>query len=186
MCAIEHCAARGQAAGPNGTRLTEMTRGDWWELARNLGYLISTGEYEPGEVRIVEIDKGGNRGTRPIRIQDQEDRVVERALLQIIRPLLDPQYLETNNGYRPGRSREHALATAEYFARQYDCWCWISEDLRDAFEHVPHARLMQVLSRMIPANDLCEFIGRLTRPSGGRGIRQGGPLSPALLNVFLH
>ena len=186
MCAIEHCVKKGKAAGPNGTRLTELTRREWWELARHLSPLISSGEYTPGEVRVVEIDKGGNRGTRPIRIQDQEDKVVERAVLQIIRPILDPQYRETNNGFRPGRGRERALATAEHFARQQGRWCWMSEDLRDAFEHVPHARLRQVLNRMIPANDLCDFIARLTRQPGGRGIRQGGPLSPELLNVYLH
>ena len=186
MCAIEHCAARGQAVGPRGLRLSGLTCIDQWELARHLGELISTGTYTPGEGRVIEIPKGGDRGTRLIRVQDQEDRVVERGILQTIRPLLEPQYLDSSYGYRPKRGREQALAAAECLAQRNDRWCWISEDLRDAFEHVPHARLIQVVRRMLPADDLCEFIARLTRQTGGRGIRQGGPLSPELLNVYLH
>lgn len=186
MCAIEHCAQAGQATGPSGLRLAELADPERWDLARHLGKLIRTGEYTPGRCRSIAISKGANRGTRTISIQDQEDRVVERSVLQIIRPILEAQYLDNSFGYRPQRGREQALAYAEAQARIRDRWCWITEDLRDAFDHVPQARLIQILQSMIPAPDLCEFVARLTKQGNGRGIRQGGPLSPELLNVYLH
>ena len=185
--AIEHCASRGQAAGPNGLKPSDLDSRSRWELARALGELISEGQYRPSEPRIVWIDKGRGRGQRPIRIQDFEDRCVERAVLQVINPILEAQFGDHSMGFRnPGYSREFALATAEHWALTHNQWSWISEDLRDAFEHVPTGRLSQALRRMIPSKEICDFIRRIAFNTSGRGLRQGGPLSPALLNVYLH
>jgi|GEM_PF-103072 len=185
--AIDHCASRGQAAGPNGLTPSELSDHTRWALARALGEMIREGSFQPGNPRTVWIDKGGNRGQRPIRIQNFEDRCVERSILQIIRPFTQAQFLNHSMGFRnPGCSRERALATVEHWAEGHDQWSWISEDLRDAFEHIPTGRLSQILQRMIPNADLCNLIGRIAFTRSGRGIRQGGPLSPELLNVFLH
>lgn len=185
--AIEHCASRGQAAGPDGLHPADLDQHARWQLAKQLSPLIRAGEYRPSKPRTTYVDKGGNRGQRPIHIQDFDDRSVERAVLQVIRPLLEPQFLDCSLGFRfPGLSREEPLAQAERMAMKNDRWTWISQDLKDAFENVPHQRLIQVLRKMIPANPICHFIERITAKDGNRGIRQGGPLSPVMLNVYLH
>lgn len=185
--AIEHCASRGQAAGPNGLRPVALNARSRWNLARNLGELIESGEYRPSEPRTTWIDKGRGRGQRPIRIQNFEDRCTERAVLQIIRPYTESQYLDHSMGFRsPGCSRERALAKAEHWAQTHDQWVWICEDLRDAFEHIPTSRLAQILRKMIPNEDLCSFIEQIAFTRNKRGVRQGGPLSPELLNIYLH
>ncbi|MFO1007558.1 MAG: RNase H family protein [Planctomycetaceae bacterium] len=185
--AIEHCASRGQAAGPNGLKPNDLDNRSQWELARALGELISEGQYRPSEPRTVWIDKGRDRDQRPIRIQNFEDRCVERAVLQVINPILEAQFGDHSMGFRnPGYSRDFALATAEHWALTHNQWSWISEDLRDAFENVPTGRLSQALRRMIPSDEICDFISRIAFNTSGRGLRQGGPLSPALLNVYLH
>lgn len=187
MLAIEHCASRGRAAGPNGLRPADLDDQARWNLARELSTAIRDGSYTPSQPRTLWIDKGAGRGQRPIQIQNFEDRVTERAVLQVIRPLTEPQYLDCSLGFRhPGRSREEALATAERTYHDQGLNTWTPEDLANAFENVPTGRMMQVVRRMIPADTICDFISRLAVKASGRGIRQGGPLSPELLNIYLH
>ena len=99
----------------------------------------------------------------------------------------EAQYLNTNLGFRsPGYSREDALALAERLAVDTGRWVWTSEDQRDAFDNVPIGRLMQAIQRVIRNDQLCSFIQRLVQTGSRRGIRQGGPLSPVLLNLYNH
>ena len=186
--AVDHCASRGQAAGPDGLRPSDLDNEARWSLTNELSQLIQNGSYRPSKSGTKWIDKGCNRGKRPIRIQNFSDRCVERAVLQVIRPMTEAQYLNRSFGFRsPGRSREEALATAERLAFDLNKWSWISEDLKDAFEQIPTARLLQVIRKMIPADPICDFIERIATTAGSkRGIRQGGPLSPELLNIYLH
>ncbi|MCD0460681.1 RNase H family protein [Roseiconus lacunae] len=187
LLAIEHCARRGKAAGPNGLRLSDLDRYARHDLARVLGELITSGEYQPGETWTKRISKGVGRGFREITIQDANDRVVERAVLQVIRLLTETQYFDTNLGFRsPGYAREDALALAERLSSDTGRWVWISEDQRDAFDNVPIGRLMQAIQPIIRNDQLCGFIQRLVQTSRRRGIRQGGPLSPELLNLYNH
>ncbi len=187
VLAIEHCASRGQAAGPNGLKPSQLDRHAKFDLARVLGELITTGEYCPGRDRTQPIPKGGDRGDRLIKIQDFDNRCVERAILQVIRPLTEAQYLPTNLGFRsPGRSREEAIAFAERMAFDSGRWVWICEDLSNAFEMIPTGRLMQTVRNELRNQQLCDLIERLVSRPSGRGIRQGGPLSPEMLNVYLH
>lgn len=188
MLAIEHLNEfGGHAPGPNGLRPGDLDRFDQWELARQLGAMLTDGEYKPSEPRVVAIPKGGNRGTRPIQISDLQDRVAERAILQIVRPFVEPTFLGCSFGFRyPDRGRERALATAEKLATNGRRWIWIAEDLKNAFENLPRTRLMQIVRKMIPADGICELIESVSQQARSRGIRQGGPLSPHLLNIYAH
>lgn len=185
--AVDHLACEGgPAPGPNGVRLMDLGDRERWDLARAFGDGIRSGRYAPGPHRSVKIPKGSGRGTRTLAIQDVEDRVVQRAIVQALQPFLDPMFAETSYGYRPGRARGHALATAEALARTSGRWCWILEDARDAFDQVPHRRLLDVLGVFIPAVDVLGLVEAVIRSDTARGLRQGGSLSPLLLNVYLH
>ena len=63
---------------------------------------------------------------------------------------------------------------------------WIVADIRDAFLHVSVPRLLDVVRKLLPADDLIDFLRRLLAPGKPAGLRQGGPLSPLMLNVYLH
>jgi ribonuclease HI len=185
--AVEHVATRGgQAPGPNRHRLRDLDDRARWSLARALATSLETGQYEAGPERIELIPKRHGNGTRPIRIQNMEDRVAQRAIVQATQPFLDVQFSDRSFGYRPRRTREEALATAFWLARQQGLWVWIAEDARNAFENVPHGRLVDVLRRLLGHEEILELIQRACLDGRQRGIRQGGPLSPLLLNVYLH
>jgi len=151
--------------------VSEVSSYERWELARVLGSAMVRGTYRPGPVRRIRIRKG--HGTRPLEIASAGDRVVQRAILQAIQPLLDPTFDERSFGFRPGLGREHALIEAELLTTP-GC-VWVVDDLRDAFGQVPHARLIDVLRFHGMDDRLVELIERIiTR--GGR--RRGIPTAP--------
>ncbi len=169
--------------GPDGLRLEELTYAECWNLARTLASTIREGTYRPGHVTRIHIPKNSGQGTRTLEIASEADRVVERAILQILQPLVDPNFDSYSFGFRPGLGREHALVALESLTEPGGIW--ITEDLKDAFEHVPHARLLDVLRSHGLDSALIGLIERIIRRNGRRrGIPQGSPLSPLLLNLY--
>jgi len=176
----------GAAPGPNGHRFARYSEAEAWERCRVLARTIRAGSYRPGGERIVMKQKESGNGERPIVLMDIEDRVVQRAIVLVLQPLLDPLFDPRAFGFRPGRDYRHALVTAEWLAAEEGRWVWVSEDLKDAFSHVPVGRLLQVIRNLLPADDLLDLLGIVVPAQSGHGLRQGGSLSPLLLMVYLN
>ncbi len=176
----------GGAPGPAGLTLDELDESERWELVRALGSSIKSGRYRPGPHREVRISKGPGRGTRTLRIRNVQDRVVNRAIVQVVQPFLDPTFAPNSFGYRPGKGRENALAYAEAMAETTGSWVWVLDDVKDAFDNVPLGRLLDVVRKRLGADDIVELI-RVVAGAGEaiRGIPQGSSLSPLLLNTYL-
>ena len=184
-CAWDYLSADGgQAPGPSGLTYDDLNEAEIWQLCRESRLEIKTEQYRPGPDREVKILKHDGVHYRTLRLQDIEDRVVQRAIVQIVQPLLDPRFSDRSHGFRPSRHRNHALVQAEHLAASEQRWVWLTEDIRDAFEHVPHGRLLQILGRTLPEK-VMQLIERIIENGRTRGIRQGAPLSPMLLNCYL-
>ena len=184
--AMDHLEERGgDSPGPDGLKLLDMDDRDKWDECRALRDDIREGTYRPGPERVVMIDKASGNGKRPLTLQNVTDRVVQRAVLETIQPLLDPLFVDGSYGFRPRVSRFHALAHAEKFFASGHC-VWVCEDIRDAFLNVPIGRLVQLFKRYLAANDLTAFVSTLLGGASMPGLRQGAPLSPILLNLYLH
>jgi hypothetical protein len=78
-----------------------------------------------------------------------------------------------------------ALATAEKCFREGRA-VWVVVDLKDAFCSVPVSRLLEVCKHYLPDDKLTAFLGTVLGGASMPGLRQGGPLSPLLLNLYLH
>jgi retron-type reverse transcriptase len=83
------------------------------ELEANLTSLLErfkTGRYRGPAVRRVHIPKDGTGGkTRPIGIPTLEDKVLQRAVLMVLEPVYEADFLPGSYGFRPGRSAHQAL-----------------------------------------------------------------------------
>lgn len=182
--------SRGWAPGPDGMTYSDYSRSDQFALFSDLAREIHAGGYLPGPERIVQIPKTSGKGDRTLRLQNIRDRVVQRAILQILQPLLDPTFLDCSLGFRPGRGVLDALAIAEAVAVADDRWYWISDDIKDAFDEVPLQRLYQILEATLRSESLVSLIQCVVQGTGSaersHGIPQGGPLSPLLLNFYLN
>ena len=183
--AMDHLAQHGgEAPGPNGRVLRDLSRSDKWELARWLSHQLREGHYVHGPVRAVHVPKASGLGKRKLAIEDMEDRIVGRAVVEIVQPILNPTF-DAHSFCRFAAGPWHALACAEQLFSEAAHPVWIAEDIRDAFPHVPLRRLLDVVRNRLPADDLLDLVTRVVDNGNGKGLRQGSCLSPLLMNLYL-
>src|SRR5262249_28043030 len=140
-------AEGGHAPGVDGIRPDDLEDHEVWSWINAVGKAIRDGTYVPERDRRKDISKGPGRGMRTLLIPTLFDRVVQKAVVLIVQPFLDKQFLDGSFGWRPkgkGKAdrRLQALARAERLAVESDRWVWLAEDLKDAFNHVPRQRLL--------------------------------------------
>ena len=176
----------GQAPGPDHRRYRDYTSTEIWEWCRCLASAVRDGTYRPSPERVLWIDKASKKGSRPIVLLTIADRVVQRAIFIILQPVLDPLFSPHALGYRPRLGPWHALSVAEHITLTQGRRVWLAEDVRDAFQHVPISRLIQVFEKILPAGNLIELLERVLPAQTLPGLRQGGSLSPLALNVYMN
>jgi retron-type reverse transcriptase len=175
----------GQALGADGLRFDDLDNADVWPFLRTVGKSILDETYRTTPDRKKKVPKTSGNGYRTLTIPSIVDRLVQRALVQTIQPYLDVFLDDNCLGYRPGSDTIKALARAEHLAVTGNRWVWITEDLRNAFDQVPQRRLLDVVRLHVPNERMLHLLERVVLTGSKRGLRQGGNLSPLLLNVYL-
>ena len=57
----------------------------------------------------MPTEKPGTSKTRPIGIPTLEDKILQRAVLMVLEPVYEQDFLECSYGFRPGPGAHHAL-----------------------------------------------------------------------------
>lgn len=157
-----------------------------WNSMRELGRSILSTEYSRRRERISMQKKSSGKGERPITIMSIFDRVVDKSGASILGKYCELFFQPCSFGYREGIGQFDALGTAYSHFEQRALQAWVCVDLRDAFLRVPISHFLEIFRFYFPDDRLVEFVEVLLGGSLMPGLRQGSPISPLLLNLYLH
>jgi RNA-directed DNA polymerase len=167
------------------------------DLEANLSGLLArvhSGTYRASPSRRAYILKTDGR-KRPLGIATLEDKVLQRAVVEVLNAVYEVDFLGFSYGFRPGRSPHHALdALATGISRKRVNWV-LDADIRDFFTSLDHDWLKRFLEHRIADRRVLRLIDKWVNAgviedgkwmASEEGAPQGASASPLLANVYLH
>jgi group II intron reverse transcriptase/maturase len=164
------------------------------EKLKDLSERLKRGAYRAKPVRRVFIPKPDG-GMRPLGVTTLEDKIVQRATVEVLNQIYEVDFLGLSYGFRPGRGQHDAL-DALYVGiteRRVD---WVLDmDIREFFTSIRHEWLVKFVEHRIADRRIVRLIQKWLRAGvledGKRfqsqvGTPQGGGISPLLANIYLH
>ena len=155
---------------------------------------LHRGAYRAKPSRRVYIPKADGR-QRPLGIASLEDKLVQRAVTEVMNAIYEEDFLGFSYGFRPGRDQHQALdALATGILRKKINWV-LDADIRDFFNAINHDWLMQFVGHRIADKRVLRLVRKWlaagvlengTWTESLQGTPQGATASPLLANVYLH
>ena len=173
----------------------------WWEyrqkLDENLAQLSSRlrrGAYRTQPVKRVYIPKSDG-SKRALGLPVLEDKIVQRATVEVLNKIYEQDFLGFSYGFRPGRGPHKALDALYVALERHRVNFVLDADIRGFFDAIDHEWLIRFIEHRVGDARVVRLIkkwlnaGVLQKRSvekQSKGTPQGGVISPLLANIYLH
>jgi RNA-directed DNA polymerase len=161
---------------------------------QDLSHRLKQGAYRAKPVRRVYIPKADGR-LRPLGVTVLEDKIVQRAAVEVMNAIYETDFLGFSYGFRPKRNQHNAL-DALYTGLLTKKVNWVLDlDIRGFFDAISHEWLVKFIEHRIADRRVVQLIQKWLNAGvleDGKRIRmeegtpQGGSASPLLANIYLH
>ena len=181
------------APGVDEVTWTEYAEG----LEENLSRLhsrVHTGAYRALPSRRTYIPKADGR-QRPLGIAALEDKIVQAAVVAILTPIYEAEFLGFSYGFRPRRGQHDALDALAYGIRARKINWILDSDIRSFFDTISPEWLVRFIEHRIGDRRIIRLIQKWLKAGvlegdqwieTTEGTPQGAVASPLLANVYLH
>src|SRR5271155_3181531 len=166
-------------------------------LARNLEVLharLHRGAYRALPSRRVYIPKPDGR-QRPLAVAALEDKIVQRAVVELLNAIYEEDFLGISYGFRPGRGTHDALdALCVGIHSKKVSWI-LDADIRSFFDEISQEWRIRVVEHRIGDRRIIRLIQKWLKAGvledgvvsiSDKGTGQGSVISPLLANIYLH
>jgi group II intron reverse transcriptase/maturase len=161
---------------------------------QDLSERLKQGAYRAKPVRRVYIPKADGR-QRPLGVTALEDKVVQRAVVEVLNAIYETDFLGFSYGFRPRRNQHQAL-DALYTGLLTKRVNWVLDlDIKGFFDGISHEWLVKFIEHRVADRRVVRLIQKWLKAGvledGKRivvkeGTPQGGSASPLLANIYLH
>ena len=164
------------------------------ERLKDLSTRLQRGAYQARPVKRVYIPKPDGR-ERPIGITALEDKIVQRATVEVLNAVYEEQFLGFSYGFRPGRSQHDALDAVTVAIEQRKISWVLDADIQGFFDTINHEWMLRFIEHRIADRRVHRHIKKWlnagvledgTWRGNEEGTPQGGVISPLLANIYLH
>jgi RNA-directed DNA polymerase len=161
---------------------------------RDLHGRVHRGAYRARPTRRVFIPKADGR-LRPLGVAALEDKILQRAVVEVLNAIYEEDFVGFSYGFRPGRSQHDALDALAVGITRKKVNFVLDADISDFFTRLDQGWLERFLEHRIADKRVLRLIQKWLRAGvieGGEwsrteeGTAQGASVSPLLANVYLH
>jgi RNA-directed DNA polymerase len=161
---------------------------------RQLYERLKDGKYQAQALRRVYIPKENGK-QRPISIPALEDKILQKAMVEVLNAIYEQDFLNCSYGFRPGRGQHQALdEVGRVICTQPTSWI-LEIDITAYFDSIVREQLMEMIGKRVSDGSVLQLIrkwikvgvieeGQLLVSETGTG--QGQTISPLLANIYLH